>query len=298
MITAEHTDALLSAIQERMGPVLVDLLAVLERVRRRLAQLNLTPDKIYPGELNGMIDQILTEMAVAARRAVRAGSDRDVVSEMLSTRQDRVGVLATALKDRPSLARGLAILRAAAGMASGLQGLASDELVAADTAKTLRGLQRPDQVAMWVPERDACARCLRYAGLRLIRPGDRFPAGLSYDPAQADSDAGKVSGPPLHPHCRCELQLISKGQSEDASKALQREAQRSILKGWSLPSEGDASRRRAAAALVGKAELPKSVKAEARKRLAEGPGFTRDVPTGNESAAEKAFLRSYSEVYR
>jgi hypothetical protein len=65
-----------------------------------------------------------------------------------------------------------------------------------------------------------------------------------------------------------------------------------------LPSEGDASRRRAAQALLGSTDLPKSVKAEARKRLGQDQGFTRGVPTGNESAAEKAFLRSYSGVYR
>ena len=92
----EHTDSLLATIQERADGILVDLLAVLERVRKRLAQLNLTPDRVYPGELNGMIDQILTEMAVAARRALRAGSDRDVVGQMLKDRQTRVGVLAVA----------------------------------------------------------------------------------------------------------------------------------------------------------------------------------------------------------
>lgn len=297
-MTPEPDGALLAAIEARVGPILVDLLAVLERVRKRLAQLNLTPDKIYPGELNGLIDHILMEMAVAARRAVRAGSDRDVVGEMLSDRQSRIGVLATALRDRPSLARGLAVLRAAAGMASGLQGLVSDQMVAKQTATVRAGLKRADQVAMWVPERDACARCLRYAGLRILRPGDQFPAGLSYDPAQEDSGAGKIPGPPLHPHCRCEIQLVPKGQSEEASLALQREAQRSILKGWATDTEGQASRRRAAEAVLARTELPKSVQLEARKRLGEGPGFTRGVPTGNEPAKEQAYLRSYSGVYR
>lgn len=297
-MTLEPDAALLAAIEERAGTILVDLLAVLERVRKRLAQLNLTPDKVYPGELTGMIDQILQEMAVAARRAVRAGSDRDVVGEMLTQRQSKIDVLAGALKERPSLARGLAVLRTAAGMASGLQGLVSDKLVAANTTTVRAGLKRVDQVAMWVPERDACARCQRYAGLRILRPADQFPAGLSYDPKQEDSGAGKIPGPPLHPHCRCEIQLVPRGQSEDASLALRREAQRSILKGWATPGEGDASRRRAAQAVLARTELPKLVQLEARKRLGEGPGFTRGVPTGNEPAKEQAYLRSYSGVYR
>jgi hypothetical protein len=93
---------------------------------------------------------------------------------------------------------------------------------------------------------------------------------------------------------------VAHGDSGPASAALQREAQRSIMKGWALPSEGDASRRRAASALLssGDAVVPKSVKAEARKRLKEGSGFTRDTPTGHETPAEQAFLRSYSGVYR
>lgn len=295
-----HTDALLATIQERVTAVNVDLLAVLDRVRKRLAQLNLTPDRAYPGELNGLIDQVLAEMAVAARRAVRAGSDRDVVGSLLADKQERVSALSRSLRlsERPTLAKALTILGTAHAFAQGLRGIISDDLVEEQTRQR-RAQARSDKVVMWVPERDACARCLRYAGLRLLRPADMFPAGLSYDPKQADSGAGKLPGPPLHPHCRCELQVISKGDSEAASQALQREAERAILKGWALDSEGSASRQRAAKALLAAGtSLPVSVQREARKRLGEGERFTRDVPTGNESAKEKAYLRSYSGVYR
>lgn len=296
----EHTDALLALIQERVTAVNVDLLAVLERVRRRLAAMNLAPDRVYPGELTGLIDQVLTEMAVAARRAVRAGSDQDVVAEMLDERQRRVSALSASLatSPRPSLAKALVILRAAHGLAQGLRGLISDDLVQAQTRQR-RFQARGDKVVMWVPERDACARCLRYAGLRLLRPGDAFPGGLSYDPEQANTTAGKIDGPPLHPHCRCELQVVAKGDSEEASEALQREAERAVLKGWALPSEGAASRERAAKALLERGtDLPVSVRREAAKRLGEGDRFTRGVPTGHESAKEKRYLKSYSGVYR
>jgi hypothetical protein len=53
------------------------------------------------------------------------------------------------------------------------------------------------------------------------------------------------------------------------AEALKREAQRSIAKGWALPSEMDsASRRRALTALLsGPTLLPKSVVEEARRNI-------------------------------
>lgn len=300
VVIPEHTDALLALIQERVTAVNVDLLAVLDRVRKRLAQLALDPTRLQGPALASIVDQVLAEMAVAARRAVRAGSDQDVVGPMLDERQRRVSALSASLlaSDRPSLAKALAMLRAAHGLAQGLRGIISDDLVQAQTQQR-RFQARGDKVVMWVPERDACARCLRYAGLRLLRPADMFPAGLSYDPDQVDTAAGKIDGPPLHPHCRCELQVIAKGDSEEASEALQREAERAILKGWALPSEKQKSRVRAAKALLERGtDLPISVRREAAKRLGEGPTFTRGVPSGFEPKKERDYLKSYSGVYR
>jgi hypothetical protein len=295
-------DTLLTLIQDRVGAVTGDLAAVLEHVRKRLAQLALDPTKIKT-QVGTIVDEVLAEMALAGRRAVRAGSDRETVDSLLADKRKRMQALSASLRaaERPSLAAGLALLRTAAAFGSGLDGLVSDRLVGQHTAQLRKqAAARGGRVLMWVPERDACARCQRYAGLTLLRPADRFPGGLSYDPEQETTDAAAVAGPPLHPHCRCQLQLVAHGDSGPASAALQREAQRSIMKGWSLPSEGDASRRRAAQALLssGNAMVPKSVKREALKRLKEGPGFTRGTPTGHETPAEQAFLRSYSGVYR
>jgi hypothetical protein len=299
----EHTDQLLNLIERRVTATNADLLALLDRVRQRLAQLAVDPAKLAGPALTAIVDQILAEMAVAARRAARAGSDKDRVGELLKEQATRVSGLSRSLRaaERPTLAKALLVLQAAHTLASGLKGTLSDAAVQGQTK--VRRSQLADQgravVLMWVPERDACARCLRYAGLRLLRPTDAFPAGLSYDPQQADSGAGDIPGPPLHPHCRCELQVVSKGDSEDASQALQREAERAVLKGWALASEGAASRKRAAKALLAAgASVPKSVKAEALKRLKEGERFTRPVPTGHETAKERAYLRTYSGVYR
>jgi hypothetical protein len=278
-----HQDVLLALIEQRAGAVTGDLLTVLDRVRKRLAQLALDPAKLQGPELIKIIDEVLAEMAVAARRAVRAGSDKDAVAEMLDVRQKRVSFLSRALRaaQRPSLAKALLVLKGAQGLAQGLRGMISDELVRGQTDER-RSQVQANQVLMWVPERDACARCLRYAGLRLLRRGDQFPGGLSFDPAQDTTDAPKLAGPPLHPHCRCELQTVTKGDSEQASQALVREANRSILKGFALDSESQASRRRAAEKLLGSGvQAPKSVKADARRRLRGDESFIRPVPDGS-----------------
>jgi hypothetical protein len=297
---------LATTIAEQVAAITGDLAGVLERVRKRLAQLALDPAKLQGPALDALVADVLAEMTVAASAATRAGSDRAAVGELLDAKRSTLSALSRSLtaSDRPSLAQALAMLKQAAAFGSGLDGLVSDRLVGQDTTAKRRQAQhgrfRTKQVLMWVPERDACARCQRYAGLTLLDPKDTFPGGLSFDPAQQTTDAPAVPGPPLHPHCRCELQLVPRGDSGPASAALAREAQRSVLKGWSLESEGDASRRRAAQALLssGDAIVPKSVKAEARKRLGEDAGFTRGVPTGRETPAEQAFLRSYSGVYR
>lgn len=303
MTAPQHTDALLALIQERVNATNGELIALLDRVKQRLAQLALDPAKLQGPALATLVDQILVEISAAGRRAVTgAGSDRDAVGEVVRTQRAKVSALSSSLtrSTRPTLAKALLIVAAAHTAASGLKAVISDQAVARQTDERRReARRRGGQVAMWVPERDACARCLRYAGVRLLRPGDLFPGGLSFDPDQRDTAKDPISGPPLHPHCRCEIQLVPKGDSEGASEALRREAERAIAKGWALPSEGSASRRRAAKALLADGTtLPVSVQREAAKRLREGERFTRGVPTGNENAKERAFLKSYSGVYR
>lgn len=293
-------------IAERVAAITGDLAGALERARRRIAALALTPAKLQGPAMDALVAELIKEMTAAAALARGALGGGEDAGEVLTDKRTRLRALSGSLAatDRPTLAKALLVLKQAAAYGSVLEGLVSDRLVGADTAAKRREAQhgrfREKRVLMWVPERDACARCQRYAGLTLLDPKDTFPGGLSYDPAQQTTDIDDVDGPPLHPHCRCELQIIPRGDSGPASEALQREAQRSIMKGWALESEGDASRRRAAKALLssGDAIVPKSVKLEARKRLGEQDGFTRGVPTGKETPAEKAFLRSYSGVYR
>jgi hypothetical protein len=286
MTAPRHTDALRELIEQRAERVTVPLLELVERVRRRMVALGVDPARLQGTPFEALIDQLIAEMTIAAGRADRAGSDQNRVSKELEYRTDRVRAFARELSttERPTLTKALLIASQALFMASALTAALSDYAVAQHTRerrKALSGRLRGQSVLMWVPERDACAQCLRYAGIRLLTVREEFPGGLSYDPQRVDRDAPGVPGPPLHPACRCELQLVPKGRSEPASRALRREADRSILRGFALESEGDASRRRAAEALLASGvRAPDSVKADARRRLREGGHFGREVPGG------------------
>lgn len=101
---------------------------------------------------------------------------------------------------------------------------------------------------VFVPERDACVDCTERAG----ETGD----SVTGDP------------PPVHPHCRCEVHPY---EDEDVPLTLQREAVRSVLRGFSLPSESEALRIRAAKELLAKRPTaPKSVQAYARRAIRDG----------------------------
>ncbi|QKY79495.1 minor capsid protein [Streptomyces phage ShakeNBake] len=138
---------------------------------------------------------------------------------------------------------------------------------------------------VWVAERDACVNCLAYAG-RIVKKGEDFPGGLSWDPKQRDSKAKGVR-PPLHPHCRCRPVPWDPAWARDGEvslpEAVSREAQRSIARGFSLPSESNASRIRALKELLkGNPDLPKTVLERARRDLKKGEfARGRSVPTSN-----------------
>ena len=287
MTAPRHHDALADLIQERTRLAGGELLDLVERIRKRLAGMAINPASLAGPELTAIVDQLIRAMSAATAVAVTetGRSIREAAQETLAYRTGRMREFTAALlgAERPSLASALIVVAQAALLVKGLEGVISDHEVGKANAAVLdRARRSPSKVAMWVPERDACVRCLRYAGMRLLRPGDHFPGGLSYDPAGDTTDADPVASPPLHPHCRCELQLVTRGDSEEASLALKREADRSILKGWALDTEGQAARRRAAESLLSSGvNAPKSVKADARRRLQAGDTFTRPVPDGS-----------------
>lgn len=107
-----------------------------------------------------------------------------------------------------------------------------------------------------------CVTCAAYAG-HVVDVTEDFPGGLSWDPNQRGRTAA-IATPPRHPHCRCRLAAWEDEWAEPGvpslPEVLRREAWRSIARGWSLPTESNAARVRAARELLRTGvRLPKSV---------------------------------------
>ncbi len=141
---------------------------------------------------------------------------------------------------------------------------------------------------IWRDERDACVVCLALAG-HTVDPseGEAFDEFATFDPTHSPTPVWPpgmpLTYPPRHPHCRCWVEVWrgSAAGLVDLSQALRREALRSALRGWSLPSESNAARLRAAEHVLrsGLADsMPKSVRAEGERAVGRGRFTTRSWP--------------------
>lgn len=125
---------------------------------------------------------------------------------------------------------------------------------------------------VWVAETNACVECLRYSGVTAA-PGKPFPGGLTYGKSKSSDP---VAQPPRHPRCRCTVEPLV---SREYADTLRREADRSVLRGFSLESEPMSVRVDAAARLLERGvSAPKSVKAYAQKAVRAGEFATRGRP--------------------
>lgn len=126
---------------------------------------------------------------------------------------------------------------------------------------------------VWVSEADACVRCLAYTG-RVVKVGEPFPGGLSWDPRQRGARRPGVDGPPLHAHCRCRAVPWDDAWTSDGVPfplALEREAQRSLAYGTARASESRTARLRAVRELLRTVDdLLPAVEARARTALQTG----------------------------
>ncbi len=121
---------------------------------------------------------------------------------------------------------------------------------------------------VWVSERTACVHCVGLAG-EVAQFGQPFPAESRFAEKQL-TWAGYNGRPPRHPNCRC--RVIPWDGGPETPEALKREAERSVARGWSLPTESNAARLRALNALLRQPglRLPPSVVRRARRALELG----------------------------
>lgn len=157
---------------------------------------------------------------------------------------------------------------------------------------------------LWVAEPDACVICLALSG-HVIDPmsGDGFDEEATFGKPRSAPDVyppgEPLMSPPRHPNCRCHPELwfgphVPEGGPEenalynrpgvganvDLPAALRREAKRSIVYGWSLPSESGAVRLDAAARLLQRgAGLPRSVEERGHRAVAKGSFDNRIHPS-------------------
>lgn len=186
----------------------------------------------------------------------------------------RLNPMQALLTGFPAIARSL---KAADSVVPRMEARNASEITRAASDGTSDVANATGTTRVWVAERDACVNCTAYAGV--TSGGDVFPVGLTYG-TKAVTPPGPLTGPPLHPHCRCSIELID-ATNTAIPDALKREAKRSILRGFSLPSESEPARLRAADRLLSQMPgMPKTVEQYAERAVRRGRFPSRDVPTG------------------
>jgi hypothetical protein len=127
---------------------------------------------------------------------------------------------------------------------------------------------------IWLAERDACATCLALSGE--VSVDGRWDPDATFGPSPLAVWPGPdLTDPPRHPRCRCRSQPWLGSEMPDGvpdlREVLKREAERSILTGWRLPSESERLRLGAAERLlVSGTNLPSTVQARARQAVKRG----------------------------
>jgi hypothetical protein len=189
-------------------------------------------DKAVPG--NTAVHESTVAAAVAAGIAPRAVKAREEAARR------------SAVARVESLSEVLTVMAPLTGSVSTMRGDAEFAVHRARNEAVASAARQTGAKLVFVPERDACLRCIGLSG----------------------ATGGDIDLPPIHPHCRCEVEPYD---DEAVPLALKREAVRSVLRGFSLPSESEAARLRAARDMLGRRPAaPESVKAYARAAIRRG----------------------------
>lgn len=156
------------------------------------------------------------------------------------------------------------------GAANSLASRVTSGVVAGGNQGVRRAASAAGVPTVWIAETNACVHCLAYSG-RVAQTGQKFPGGLTYGVKSYFPD--DIATPALHPHCRCYLEPLN---DQSYADALRREADRSVLRGFSLESESMSVRVGAAKRLLDEGvDAPKSVIAYAEAAVKRGSFSTR-----------------------
>jgi len=208
---------------------------------------------------------------VPADRALkRVPADRAlkrVPAEMDKRARNQLAQTVRLARALPMTSMGDARTVAAAGTRAGTDARATARWAAnraVSVGVAARARAEDDQL-IWVSERGACLHCLALNG-HVVALGGTFSHTITF--AAHPLDAVDVPYPPRHPNCRCRVELY--GGDLAFRHALEREAERAVLRGFSnydsLPARMRASER----LLRAGTDLPKTVVARARADLRQG----------------------------
>lgn len=256
-------------------------LKTVDRLRRMLATeapgvkavvLALANPKLEAAALAAVLEAFDLGVADAVSLVNEDGSPRNFGKPTKGAREPVKGVDkagASAVRQAQLLARSGAdaatYLAPIFGHANRVRGSVSDAVNRAGNEGTTAVADAAGLPTVWVAETDACVHCLAYAG-QVCKPGGTFPGGLTY--GRKSYYPSRIATPPRHPRCRCTVEPLI---SAEYAATLKREADRSVLRGFSLESESMAVRVDAADRLLKKGvTAPKSVKSYASRAVREG----------------------------
>lgn len=201
---------------------------------------------------------------------VPTGPDKSIVKAARGTEKTIAEQIGTARKLARTGADPATVLASVFGAANTLERDVATLVNHAGNMGTTAVADKLGYPTVWIAETNACVECLAYSG-RVAAPGKQFPGGLTY--GAKSYNRGPIDVPPRHPRCRCTVEPLV---SREYADALRREADRSVLRGFSLESEPMRVRVDAAARLLDNGvDAPKSVIAYARNAVRDGEFPTR-----------------------
>lgn len=207
--------------------------------------------------------------------ALRLGSPtREAASPVAGLDAEGAVVVAQAQRLARADADAASIAAPVLGFARRLRGSVSDAVQRSGADAILTASRTARLPTVWVAETNACVHCLGLSGT-VAQPGRDFDGSATYG-RRPLGNGGPLRSPPRHPFCRCTLEPLV---APEYAAALRREADRSVLRGFSLESESMAVRIDAAERLIERGvDAPKSVIAFSRRAVRAGSFPTRGRP--------------------
>lgn len=265
-------DALRDLLRDKPDDVRAAVLAmVAPKVERRALRAVLAAFALGRDDALAIVGELSDDAAGALVKRLPSKGATKPVRGLDKAGRDALAIAQRLARDPSADPRALAA--PVLGHANRVRGSVSDAVTRGGNEGSTAVADVAELPTVWIAETDACVHCLAYSG-RVAKPGDAFPGGLTYGRKSYYPEA--IAAPPRHPRCRCTVEPLV---APEYAAALRREADRSVLRGFSLESESMAVRVDAAERLLEQGvNAPKSVIAFSRRAVRAGSFPTRGRP--------------------